>query len=114
MHELPIVREILTTLEDKYTDRFEQIVGVEIEAGLLASIQPILIQNAFEALISDEPRYSKIELSVKLLPIIAFCENCNKNFEVLRHRFVCSCGTPSSTVVQGEELRISKVDFLVV
>jgi hydrogenase nickel incorporation protein HypA/HybF len=112
MHELPLVREILTTLEEKYNDQFDQIVGVEIEAGLLSSIQPILIQNAFEALILDEPQYAKIDLSVKLLPIIAYCNDCCKNFEVIRHKFVCSCGTPSSTIVQGDELRISKVDFL--
>lgn len=112
MHEVPIVRDIFRTLQQNYADRFDRIIKVQVEAGLLCNVQPILIQNAFEALILDEPHLAEIDLEVKLLPIIAHCDNCNKEFEVMLHRFVCECGTPSRKVVQGEELRISKVEFL--
>lgn len=112
MHEVPIVRDIFNTLQQTYADRFDKIMKVQVEAGLLCNVQPILIQNAFEALILDEPHLAEIDLEVVLLPIIAYCEKCSKNFEVRRHRFVCECGAPSRKVVQGEELRISKVEFL--
>ncbi len=112
MHEVPIVRDIFNTLQQNYTDRFDRIIKVQIEAGLLCNVQPILIQNAFEALILEEPHLAEIDLEVVLLPIIAHCESCKKDFEVVRHRFVCTCGAPSRTIVQGEELRISKVEFL--
>lgn len=111
MHEVSVVRNIFQTLEEAYPDRYEQIVKVEIEAGLLSNIQPILIQNAFEALKTEETHLSDVEVEVKLLPILAYCTDCQKNFEVKYHRFVCTCGKPSSKIVQGEELQISKIDF---
>lgn len=111
MHEISIVRQIFSTLEETYPENHEKIVKVEIEAGLLSNIQPILIQNAFEAICVEVPRLRQVELEVRVLPIIAFCNQCNQDFEVKFHRFVCSCGTPSKKIIQGEELQITKVDF---
>lgn len=111
MHELSIVRDIFRTLEEAYPGRMQDIIKVEIEAGLLCNIQPILIQNAFEAYVHDEELFQDLELEVKLLPIIAYCKVCTMNFEVHYHRFVCTCGQPSDQIIQGEELRISKVMF---
>ena len=112
MHEVPIVKDIVKTLEEAYPDSFDRIIKVQVEAGLLCSVQPILIQNAFEALMLEDKRLAEIDLEVVLLPVVAYCKQCKTNFEVRYNRFVCPCGTPSNTVVQGEELRISKVEFL--
>lgn len=112
MHEISIVRDIVKTLEENYPDSFDRIIKVQVEAGLLCNVQPILIQNAFEALVLEDKRLAEIDLEVVLLPVKAYCKQCKENFEVKYNKFVCSCGTPSNTVVQGEELRISKVEFL--
>ncbi|GGK83342.1 hydrogenase maturation nickel metallochaperone HypA [Rufibacter glacialis] len=112
MHEISIVRNVFETLQETYPDKFDRITKVQIEAGLLSNIQPILIQNAFEALIMEEPELADIELEVLLLPIIAHCEVCDQDFEVVRHKFVCACGTPSKNIVQGEELQISRIEFV--
>lgn len=112
MHEVSIVRDIIHNLEEHYGNRFSEISSVKIEAGLLCNVQPILIQNAFEALVLEDPRLENIDLQVILLPIIAHCKSCEEDFEVKRHRFVCpNCETPSRNIVQGEELRISQVEF---
>jgi hydrogenase nickel incorporation protein HypA/HybF len=111
MHEVAIIQDILQTLEANYSDKITKIKKVEIEAGLLCSVQPILIQNAYEAIIASEPKFANIELDVKILPIIAYCKSCNNNFEVVRHKFVCKCGEATRKIIQGEELRISRIDF---
>ncbi|CAI9429758.1 Hydrogenase maturation factor HypA [Candidatus Ornithobacterium hominis] len=111
MHEISIVRNIISNLEEQYQDRLQEISKVKIEAGLLCNVQPILIQNAFEALILEDIRLENIDLEVVLLPVIANCKKCEKDFEVKLHKFVCSCGEPSRDIIQGEELRISQVDF---
>lgn len=111
MHETGIVQEIFETLQQEYPSRYSSIVKIQLEAGLLSNIQPILIQNAFEAYVIDEPGFAHVELEVKVLPIHAFCNHCQKAFEVVFHRFVCACGKPSDQVIQGEELRISQVIF---
>ena len=111
MHEIGIVKDIFKTLEEAYPDRYENIIKINLEAGLLSSLQPILIQNAFEAYVLDDVRFKNTELEVSILPIIAYCQHCDKNFEVKYHRFVCDCGQSSDQIVQGEELRISQVTF---
>lgn len=111
MHETGIVQDMFDTLRDEYPERYQEIVKIQLEAGLLSNIQPILIQNAFEAYIMEDIRFKDTELEVKVLPILAFCEVCQQSFEVVFHRFVCDCGTPSTQVIQGEELRITQVTF---
>ncbi len=109
MHELSIVKDIFATLEEHYKAKVEDIHKVEITAGLLSNVQPVLIQNAFDAFITEHQMYKHMELEVVVQDILAHCTSCNRDFKVEYHRFVCSCGTPSTTIVQGNELYISKV-----
>lgn len=112
MHEIAIVQDILQTLQSEYAEKFDKIIKVQVEAGLLCNVQPILIQNAYEALLEANPQLAEIDLEVVLLPIIAWCSECQAPFEVRYHKFVCSCGKVSRLLLQGEELRISKVEYL--
>lgn len=111
MHEIGIVQDIFNTLREAYPERYEKIVKIRLEAGLLSNLQPILIQNAFEAYILDDPHFQDTELEVVVLPIIAYCNACAQTFEVKFHRFVCTCGQASDNIKQGEELRIKSVLF---
>lgn len=113
MHEVPIIRDIFRTLEENYSDKLDRITKVQVAAGLLCNVQPVLLQNAFEVLIREEPRFSNIDLEVVLLPIIAYCAKCNREFGVERNKFVCECGTASNKIMQGEELLISKVEYII-
>ncbi|HAD79427.1 MAG TPA: hydrogenase expression protein, partial [Flavobacteriaceae bacterium] len=53
MHELSIVKDIFDTLNEHYDSNIEDIEKVQITAGLLSNVQPVLIQNAFDAFIAD-------------------------------------------------------------
>lgn len=112
MHELSIVKDIFDTLNEHYDSQIDDIAKVQITAGLLSNVQPVLIQNAFDAFIAENKKYQEIELEVVVNEIVAYCENCNKNFNVKYHKFVCEdCSTPSSKIIQGNELFISQVIF---
>lgn len=111
MHELSIVKDIFDTLEGHYGSRVEDVQQIQVTAGLLSNVQPVLIQNAFDAFITENRGYADMELEVIVNDILAYCDDCQKNFPVHYHRFVCSCGRSSSTIVQGNELYISKVIF---
>lgn len=113
MHEVAIIRDIINTLQAHHADKLDKIVKVQVQAGLLCNVQPVLIQNAFEAMIYEEPWLQQIDLEVITLPIVAYCQPCHTNFDVKWHRFVCPlCSTTSNKIIQGEELRISKVEYL--
>ncbi len=111
MHEISLVRNIFKTLEDEFPGEMDRIRGIYLSVGLLSNVQPVLMQNAFAAVLEDEPRYNKTSLFVTVLPILIYCEECAATTEVQQYKFVCSCGRPGRNIVQGEELLISKVEF---
>jgi hydrogenase nickel incorporation protein HypA/HybF len=111
MHEISLVRNILRTLQDEFPGRLPEMTRVQVKAGLLSNVQPVLMQNAFEAVAEDDPSCAHIRLEVVVLPILIRCDACGRTCEVEQYRFVCACGKPSRDVVQGEELYISEVEF---
>ena len=112
MHEISLVRNIFNTLEAEFSDRFSDIRTIHLTVGELSNVQPILMQNAFEAVLEDEPKYRNTTLAVEVLPIIIHCNNCNKETQVQQYKFICGfCQTPSKNVIKGEEMLISKVEF---
>ena len=111
MHEISLVRNIFKTLEDEFPGEIDRVRGIHLTVGLLSNVQPILMQNAFEAVLEDDPRYKKTSLHVEVLPVLIHCDDCDKTTEVHNYTFVCTCGKPSKKIVQGEELLISKVEF---
>jgi hydrogenase nickel incorporation protein HypA/HybF len=111
MHEISIIRSIFKTLEDEFPGETAAIRGIHLRVGLLSNVQPILMQNAFEAVLEDQRQYAKTTLHIEVLPILVYCDDCDKTTEVLNYKFCCTCGKPSRNIVQGEELLISKVEF---
>ena len=111
MHEISLVMNIFKTLEDEFPGEIEKVRGIYLTVGILSNVQPILMQNAFEAVLEDEPIYKSASLHVEVLPILIHCDECDIATEVKDYKFVCSCGKPSRNIIQGEELLISKVEF---
>ncbi len=113
MHEISLVRNIFNTLEHEFPGRMHEVRGIYLTVGLLSNVQPILMQNAFEAVVHDEPQYAHTQLHVEVLPIKVHCTECNRESQVEQYKFICAqCGRPVSNVVQGEEMLISKVEFV--
>lgn len=111
MHEISLVRNIFRTIEEEFPNDIPRMRTINLTVGLLSNVQPILMQNAFQAVLEDEPKYQKASLNVVVLPILIQCDDCGKTSEVEQYRFVCPCGKPSRNVIQGEELLISSVEF---
>ena len=114
MHEVSLVRNIFRTLENEFSeDELGKIKTVNLKVGVLSNIEPILMQNAFEAVTAtDSPQYRDIKLAIETLPIEIFCEDCDKKSGIENYKFVCShCGKPNNNIVQGMELLISNVEF---
>jgi len=112
MHEISLVRNIFQTLEDEFPGKMDRIRGIYLRVGLLSNVQPILMQNAFNAVLEDEPQYRNTSLHMEILPVLIHCDECGKNSEVKFSKYVCgNCGRPSRNIIQGEELMISSVEF---
>ena len=113
MHEISLVRNIFNTLESEFSkEELDTMTAIHLRVGLLANVEPILMQNAFEAVTTAEEKYQTVQLNVELIPIEIHCEDCDNNSTIENYKFACStCGKPNNNVVKGTELLIHQVQF---
>ncbi|MBX2962620.1 MAG: hydrogenase maturation nickel metallochaperone HypA [Cyclobacteriaceae bacterium] len=112
MHEIYLVQNVLRTVEELFPDTPpEKIKCIHVRAGELSNVQPILMQNAFQAVVQDDARYQRTKLKVEVTPILIQCSACGKTTQVRNYTFVCECGRPSKNIIQGDELQLHDVEF---
>tara|TARA_B100000780_G_C21068765_1_gene429929 strand:- start:907 stop:1254 length:348 start_codon:yes stop_codon:yes gene_type:complete len=112
MHEISLVRNIFNTLEDEFSkEDLDRLTGIDLKVGLLANVEPTLMQNAFEAVTETENKFLKAKLSINVVPILVECPLCGDVAEVKNYLFQCGNGHPTNNVIQGEELLIERVHF---
>ena len=113
MHEISLVRNIFRTLESNFSaEELEKINGIDLKVGLLSNVEPMLMQSAFEAVVSTEGKFQNAKLNILLVPIQVHCAACDQTSEIKEYKFVCAtCGKPNNNVVQGTELLIERVYF---
>ena len=112
MHEISLVRSIFSTLVAELPEAEQkQLTAIYLRVGSLANVEPVLMQNAFQAVLETEYPERHLTLHIETLPVLVLCDSCGKTSEVENYKFVCVCGKPTAHVVQGNELLISKIEF---
>lgn len=113
MHEISLVRSIFNTLESEFSKKeLDTMTAINLRVGLLSNVEPLLIQNAFDAVTTAEEKYQGVKLQVELVPIEIHCNDCQSSSIVENYKFVCAlCGKPNNNVVKGTELLIHQVHF---
>lgn len=114
MHEISLVRNVFRTLKDQFPpEELAKISAIRLKIGLLANVEPVLLQNAFQAVVeTDEPGFRLTALEIEMVPIVIECPGCGKQSTVEQYRFRCAhCDTPTNNIVTGTELMISGVEM---
>lgn len=113
MHEISLVRSIFNTLESEFTkEELSSMTDIHLKIGLLSNVEPVLMQNAFEAVTTAEEKYQEVKLSIELVPIEIYCSDCDAHSIIKNYKFACSsCDKPNNNVVKGTELLIHQVRF---
>ena len=65
MHEISLVRNIFSTLENEFSeDELRKIKTINVKTGVLSNIEPILMQSTFEAVTAtDSPSVLRRQIS---------------------------------------------------
>ena len=110
MHEVSICQSIVETLQAELEeDQFQNVREVHLKIGVLSCVEPKILSHVFKYIIEEGP-FHKCSLYTELVEVLAACEHCNRNFKVENYRFMCpECNTPSSTIIEGNELTIYKI-----
>lgn len=113
MHEVSLVRNIFRTLEAEFgPERLPQVTAIHLQVGKMSNVEPILMRNAFWAVLEDNPAFAHMSLEMDVTPILIECPQCRTQTEVTNYVFRCrSCETPTNNIISGTELLIHKVEF---
>lgn len=110
MHEVSIAQSIVDTLEAELEEQqYGSVREIYVKVGILSGVEHKLLEHVFGFVTAGGP-FEKSKLYTQLVEILAKCESCNNNFKVENYHFICrQCNTPSSTIVEGNELTIYKI-----
>lgn len=113
MHEISLIRNIFNTLESEFSkEELARLKQIDLKVGLLANVEPVLMQNALAAVTQAEEKFQDVKLEIELIPIKVYCKSCDTHSLIKQYKFACrSCGQPNNNVVKGTELLIHRVHF---
>jgi hydrogenase nickel incorporation protein HypA/HybF len=114
MHEISMVRHMISVLEAEYSrDQLASLQAIDLKIGMMSNVEPQLLLNAFAAVTTAKARYRQVQLNIELVPVRIHCISCNKDSTVENYRFVCAfCGQPNNHLISGTELSIDRLHFL--
>ena len=110
MHEVSLMRELLTQVKQAMQQNgVERVSSLQIEIGPLAGVEPLLVEQAFCFLI---PRtvFEDTRLEVHEPALMAVCQECQRDFEVVDFKFSCpSCLSSKVQITSGDQLRLLSI-----
>jgi hydrogenase nickel incorporation protein HypA/HybF len=110
MHELALVQEMLTILnEEADRHRLQKVTGVTVEIGVLANVVPETLSFCFEAL-TEKTVFEGAELILKQIPVKAACQDCGGSYTAVQTPFLCpQCNSSKANILAGTELHIVNI-----
>ena len=110
MHEVSLTRELLSQVKQAMLQhQVERVSGIQIEIGPLSGVEPLLVEQAFYALIR-ETGFADTCLTVQLTQLTAVCLDCQHEFEVVDFQFYCAaCSSSRVQVTSGDQLRLLSI-----
>ncbi len=104
------MRELLKQVEHAMLqNEVERVSSIQIEIGPLAGVEPVLVEQAFKALIPDS-EFESTRLVVHQTALVAVCLECRDAFEIIDYQFSCpSCSSPRVQVISGDQLCLRSI-----
>ncbi len=110
MHERSLVKSLIRQVEQILADQGgDAVEEVAVEVGPLSGVEPLLIQEAFSDLI-QKSRATGAHLSIREVPITAYCQTCDSTLEIEKFHFRCpDCQSHDIRVTGGDVFRLLHV-----
>jgi hydrogenase nickel incorporation protein HypA/HybF len=112
MHEMGIVQSIMDIVKQQAEQhQAKRVVRISLEFGLLTAVMPDAIQFAFDVL-SQDTVAQNADLEIRIIPIKAFCVECDKSFVMEEYQPFCpECQSAALHIIEGrDEMRIASLE----
>ena len=112
MHELAICNALIGQLEKVAREQnAAKIVAIVVRVGPLSGVESALLQRAY--LVASQGSVAEsAELTLKLMPIRVYCNECGVESDAVINRLICAeCGGWKTTLTSGDELLLERVEL---
>jgi hydrogenase nickel incorporation protein HypA/HybF len=110
MHEYSLAQTLLRQVDELRSERrAERVLAVKIRIGEFAGVEPDLLASAFDDL-SVETAARGAYLQIERVSLTIHCDDCGRESEVARYRFICPhCESRSVEITGGDEMLLESV-----
>lgn len=111
MHEMPIVMNVVNTLDAMAeSSQIPEISGVVMQIGELASVMPDYFRKFWPRAAEASAHLKNAVLEIEMIPGIARCRRCGTEFHIEQNNGTCpACRVWDWDTVSGREVMIKEV-----
>lgn len=112
MHEISIAQNLLDLIDETVKKHNGKAVSrVTIKIGKLSSVEPPLLQTAFDAL-KGKTVAENANLIIHIQEIVAICNTCNRVFTLNGFDLQCpQCKSSDIDIVEGRDMVLESLDI---
>lgn len=114
MHETDMTKALILTVKDWYESQVKplKIEKIHLIVGQFTCIEPVSLQFAFKVQ-TRNTFLADAELVIKNISLIAFCHNCQQEYQPeMGLQYRCpGCKSPMEDIRSGRELKIDRIEY---
>ncbi len=113
MHELGIVKQIVSTIEDLAEQNNEKhITQLVLEIGELSQVIPEFVEDIWKDFRKIDPMLENCELKIEIPEALVFCKVCGTSYHPTEENANCpKCGLKNFRIIDGGQLIIKSLAF---
>ncbi len=111
MHEMSyVVRVVNLALKKCEEENLTDIKKIVVSIGQMVGIEPYYMEKYYSQAIKDTLLEGS-EIECEILPVIAKCENCRKEYHPSKENdYMCpECGSGTAKTIQGREFILKQI-----
>jgi hydrogenase nickel incorporation protein HypA/HybF len=112
MHEMSVTESMLgVVLRHAHRNRAEKVTAINMVLGEFSTVMPESVQFYFD-IISKDTIAEGAALNFRRTKLIAKCEECGDEFEVVEYDFTCpGCKGEKSEIISGREFQVESIEI---
>ena len=112
MHEMSVTESMVgVVLRHAEQNHATRVTRINMVLGDFSSVMPESVQFYFD-IISKDTVAEGAELNFRRTKLLARCEGCGDEFEVVEYDFTCPGGQGSKTeIISGREFQVESIEI---
>ncbi len=112
MHEMSVTESMLAVvLKHAQRNRASRVTRINMVLGEFSTVMPESVQFYFD-IIGKDTIAEGAELDFRRTKLIARCERCGEEFEVVEFDFTCpECKGDKTEIISGREFQVESIEI---